>query len=135
MHPATTLVCFGIRQVIGVDVQMAEEVRQNSVIQSRSSTVFVSSPGHRERYVKVASVVALAGNGLMDKVKITFLASGDEKAFREQVNRFMSGKGVAFEGSTEQFRAACLTELNQARKTKPHGSILSLRDDRPAGLQ
>jgi hypothetical protein len=62
--------------------------------------------------------VALAGDGLFDKVKVWFTASGDEKGFREQVSRFLAGKGISFAGSPEEFRKACLADLNKAIKAK-----------------
>src|SRR5262249_47274360 len=59
--------------------------------------------------------VALAGDGLWDRCKLV-LASGDEKAFREQVRPFLDGCSLAELHGRDAFRQACLNELRAARK-------------------
>ncbi len=62
--------------------------------------------------------VALAGDGLFDKAKRLVFASAEEKAFREQVGRFLTSNPIAFEGSPPTFRDTCLSELNKAFKAR-----------------
>jgi uracil-DNA glycosylase family 4 len=59
--------------------------------------------------------VALAGDGLWDRCKLV-LASGDEKAFREQVRPFLDSCNLAELQGRDTYRQACLTELRAARK-------------------
>src|SRR5215204_3203235 len=59
--------------------------------------------------------VALAGDGLWDRCKLV-LASGDEKAFREQVKPFLHTCSLAELQGRDNYRQACLTELRAARK-------------------
>jgi uracil-DNA glycosylase family 4 len=59
--------------------------------------------------------VALAGDGLWDRCKLV-LASGDEKAFREQVRPFLDTCSLAELQGRDAYRQSCLTELRAARK-------------------
>src|SRR5262245_64432660 len=59
--------------------------------------------------------VALAGDGLWDRCKLV-LASGDEKAFREQVRPFLDGCSLSELQGRDAFRHSCLNELRAARK-------------------
>src|SRR5262249_4838346 len=59
--------------------------------------------------------VALAGDGLWDRCKLV-LASGDEKAFREQVRPFLDGCSLSELQGRDAFRQSCLNELRAARK-------------------
>jgi hypothetical protein len=62
-----------------------------------------------------ALAVALAGDGFLDQVRL-FFASGDDKAIREQVGRFLASKPLPFDGSPAEIRKARLGELNRARQ-------------------
>src|SRR5262249_61041049 len=59
--------------------------------------------------------VALAGDSLWDRCKLV-MASGDEKAFREQVRPFLDTCSLAELQGRDAFRQACLNELRAARK-------------------
>jgi hypothetical protein len=59
--------------------------------------------------------VALAGDGLLDRVKV-FFASGDAQAIRTQVGQFLADRLIPFEGTAAAFRQACLDDLARARK-------------------
>ena len=59
--------------------------------------------------------VALTGDGLWDRCKLV-LASGDEKAFREQVRPFLDTCSLAELQGRDAYRQACLGELRSARK-------------------
>src|SRR5438876_202379 len=59
--------------------------------------------------------VALAGDSLWDRCKLV-LASGDEKAFREQVRPFLDTCSLAELQGRDAYRQTCLNELRAARK-------------------
>jgi uracil-DNA glycosylase family 4 len=59
--------------------------------------------------------VALAGDSLWDRCKLA-LARSEEKAFREQVQPFLNACPLAELHGKAAFRAACLRELQAARK-------------------
>ncbi len=59
--------------------------------------------------------IALAGDSFWDRCKVV-LASGDDKAFREQVRAFLDANSLSADG--DGVRAACLQELRAARKNK-----------------
>ncbi len=116
MHPVTSLVCFGVRQVLGVDVaDVAAAVEQQFTDHSQALPRALATANDK---AWKALGVSLAGDSLFDKAKIWLVASGDEKGFREQVTRFLAVKGVSFDGSPAEFRKACLADLNRAFKGK-----------------
>jgi predicted Zn finger-like uncharacterized protein len=116
MHPVTSLVCFGIRQVLGLDVENVAAAVEQHFIDHSSTLPRALSTANDKAWRALG--VALAGDGLFAKVKVWVTASGDEKAFREQVKRFLDGKGVGFEGAPTDFRELCLAELNKALKDR-----------------
>jgi uracil-DNA glycosylase family 4 len=59
--------------------------------------------------------IALAGDSLWDRCKLA-LASGEEKAFRQQVKPFLDACPLAELQGKGPFRQACLRELQAARK-------------------
>src|SRR5207237_10188166 len=59
--------------------------------------------------------VALAGDSLWDRCKLV-MASGDEKAFREQVRPFLDSCSLAELQGRDAYRQASLSELRAARK-------------------
>src|SRR5439155_13183933 len=73
--------------------------------------------------------VALAGDSTWDRCKLV-LASGDEKAFREQVKPFLDTCSLAELQGRDNYRQACLTELRAARKA----GLLSEGKLEPANL-
>lgn len=116
MHLVTKFVCFGVRQVLHVGVEnVAAVVEQHFA--DHSTTLLRALANANDKSWK-ALAIALAGDGFLDRAKVWLLASGDEKGFREQVSRFLAGKGIAFEGTKAEFRNACLNDLNKALKSK-----------------
>jgi len=59
--------------------------------------------------------VALAGDSLWDRVKLVF-TSGDDKAFRAQLQPFLAACPMAELNGRDQFRQDCLRELRAAGK-------------------
>jgi uracil-DNA glycosylase family 4 len=59
--------------------------------------------------------VALAGNTLLDRCKL-LVASGDDKAFREQIQPFLTSCPLGELHGRDNYRQLCLTELRTARK-------------------
>jgi tetratricopeptide (TPR) repeat protein len=117
MSPITQLVGFGLRQVIGdyADgaVQVAAVIEQRFRDHSRTLPKALDHAHHRAWQ---ALGVALAGDGLLDRVKV-FFASGDDKGVREQVQLFLDGNAVSFDGTPADFRRDCLDELQRLRKS------------------
>jgi tRNA A-37 threonylcarbamoyl transferase component Bud32/tetratricopeptide (TPR) repeat protein len=111
------LVGFGLRQVIGgfADdaVQVVEAVEQRFRDHSRT---LPKALDHAHNRAWQALGVALAGDGLLDRVKV-FIASGDDKGVREQVQLFLKSNAVAFDGTPAAFRQDCLDELKRLRKS------------------
>ena len=60
--------------------------------------------------------VALAGNGLCDRIRV-FFASGDDKGIREQVAAFLQANATSFDGTPAEVRRACLKDLQRLRKS------------------
>ncbi len=58
--------------------------------------------------------IALAGDSLFDRIKRLF-NSAEQSALREQIQLFLKSQAGSFEGTAEDFRAACLTEWKQVR--------------------
>jgi hypothetical protein len=46
-----------------------------------------------------------------------FFASGDDKGVRQQVQLFLDGNAVSFDGTPADFRRECLDELQRLRKS------------------
>ena len=111
------LVGFGLRQVIGdyadSAVQIASAVEQRFRDHSRTLPNALEHAHHRAWR---ALGVALAGDGLLDRVKVVF-ASGDDKGVREQGRLFLNGNAVSFEGTPADFRRDCLDDLRRLRKS------------------
>jgi len=113
----THLVGFGLRQVIGdyadSAVQIIAAVEQRFRDHSRTLPKALDQAHNRAWQ---ALGVALAGDGLIDRVKV-FFASGDDKGVREQVQLFLTGNAVSFDGAPADFRRDCLDELKRLRKS------------------
>jgi hypothetical protein len=117
MSPITQLVGFGLRQVIGDYADGAVQVA--AVIEHRfrdHSRTLPKALDHAHHRAWQALGVALAGDGLLDRVKV-FFASGDDKGVREQVQLFLDGNAVSFDGTPADFRRDCLDELQRLRKS------------------
>ena len=73
--------------------------------------------------------VALAGDGLLDRIKV-FFASGDDKGVRDQVQLFLKSNAASFAGTPADFRQACLEELKRLRKS----GLLSMQGASPEDI-
>ena len=117
MSLVAQLVGFGLRQVIGdfADnaVKIVGAVEQRFRDHSRTLPKALEQAHDRTWQ---ALGVALAGDGLLDRVKV-FFASGDDKGVREQVQLFLQSNAVSFDGAPDQFRRDCLDELKRLRKS------------------
>jgi hypothetical protein len=122
-HAALGLVGFGLRQILGdaagpiLDAVESANHILNIVKQyfTDHSRALPRALAKANDHAWQALGVALAGDGLLDRVKV-FFASGDDKGVREQVSRFLAAKPFAYEGTPADFRRACLNELTRARK-------------------
>jgi WD40 repeat protein len=114
MNLVTTLLGFGLRQVLGesaVDVVQAVEQRFRDHSQTLPNAV---TRAHDRAWQALA--IALAGDGFLDRVRV-FFASGDDKGVREQVRQFLQANPAAFGAAPAQFRQDCLDELKRLRKS------------------
>ena len=136
MSLVTQLIGFGLRQVIGDSAddvgQVVGVVEQRFRDHSRTLPKALEQAHNRAWQ---ALGVALAGDGLLDRVKV-FFASGDDKGVREQVQVFLKSNAVSFDGTPAEFRQACLDELKRLRKSgllsTQGGSSRKSPDRRPA---
>ena len=117
MSLITPLIGFGLRQVIGDyadgPVQVATAIEQ---LLPRPLPHPAQCPEPRPPPRLAALGVALAGDGFLDRVKV-FFASGDDKGVRQQVQLFLDGNAVSFDGAPADFRRDCLDELQRLRKS------------------
>ena len=108
MSLVTQLIGFGLRQVIGDSAddigQVVGIVEQRFRDHSRKLPKALENAHNRAWQ---ALGVALAGDGLLDRVKV-FFASGDDKGVREQVQVFLNSNAVSFDWTPIEFRQACL---------------------------
>ena len=115
MSLLSQLVGFGLRQVIGDAGDDAAAVV--ALVERRfrdHSRALPDALDRAHRRAWQALGVALAGDGLLDRVKV-FFASGDDKGVREQVQLFLKGNAVALDGAPADFRRDCLDELKRLR--------------------
>ncbi len=115
MSLVSSLAAFGLRQLLGDGI---ENVGQAVIglFRDHSQTLPKAIQRAQERTWQ-ALAVALAGDGLLDRVRV-FFASGDDKGVREQIATFLRGTSNSFAGSPAAFRDACLDELRRLRKAK-----------------
>jgi tetratricopeptide (TPR) repeat protein/nitrous oxidase accessory protein NosD len=113
MNPVSHLVRYAIAQVLGQPAERAVEFFKNHF--TDHTQVLFQALGRANERSWQALGIALAGDRRFDQIRV-FFASGDEKAIREQVRRFLAGNAVSFEGSPAEFRSACLDDLKHARK-------------------
>ncbi len=128
MSLVTQLIGFGLRQVIGDHadnaVQVIEVVKQR--FRDHSQTLPKALERAHDRAWQSLGV-ALAGPGLLDRIKVLF-ASGDDKGIREQVQLFLKDNAFSFDGTPDSFRGACLDDLKRLRKS----GLLSTQSGSPA---
>ena len=114
MSVVGALLGFGLRQVIGegsenVVVAVQQKYRDHSQILPHAL-----ERAHERAWQALG--IALAGNGLLDRVRV-FFSSSDDKGIREQVTAFLQDSGISFEGSPATFRQACLEDLKRLRQS------------------
>ena len=112
------LIGFGLRQVIGLKAGKTPEVVVDFVVNhlsDHSQTLPKALARANDRSWQALGI-ALAGDGLLDQIKI-FFASGDDKGIREQVRLFLDENQVEFRDSSSEFQGRCLAELKKAKQT------------------
>ena len=88
MSLAGKMIGFGLRQVIGDVAGNATETVVKLVVKrfaDNSQTLPKALARANDRSWQALGI-ALAGDGLLDQIKVFFLASGDDKGIREQVH-------------------------------------------------
>jgi tRNA A-37 threonylcarbamoyl transferase component Bud32 len=108
------LAAFAVRQVLGDGVEdvasaVADHFRDHS--QTLPSAI---RRAHDRAWQSLG--VALAGDRMLDRVKLMF-ASGDDKGVRDQVEAFLKSNATSFASTPADSRAACLDELKRLRKS------------------
>ncbi|MEI7688054.1 MAG: serine/threonine-protein kinase, partial [Planctomycetota bacterium] len=113
---AGKLIGFGLRQVVGDVAGNATEAVANLVINrfKDHSLILSKALARANDRSWQALAIALAGDGLLDKIT-GFFASGDDKGIREQVRIFLDANQVTFRDSSPQFRTKCLADLKKAK--------------------
>jgi formylglycine-generating enzyme required for sulfatase activity/serine/threonine protein kinase len=111
------LLGFGLRQVVGDGVEgVVEAVEQRFRDHSRTLPLALER-AHDRAWQSLG--VALAGDGFLDRVKVFFFATGDDRGIRAQVRAFLTGNAFSFESTPETFRQDCLDELKRLRAAGP----------------
>lgn len=109
-----SLLGFGLRQVLGDGVgNVVESVQQRFRDHSRALPDALARAQDRAWQ---SLGVALAGDGLLDRVKV-FFASGDDRGVRAQVQMFLQDNAFTFTGTPDNLRRSCLDELKRLRKS------------------
>ncbi len=107
------LVAFGLSQVVdGIAEPIADAVERRFTDHGQALPKALNRANDRAWQ---ALGVALAGDGLLDRIKV-FFASGDDRGIREQVELFLKSSSTGFGEAPLEFRQSCLVELKQARK-------------------
>jgi tRNA A-37 threonylcarbamoyl transferase component Bud32 len=127
MSLASKLVAFALRQVFDVPADAVVEAVEQHFRDHSQSLPRALERAHERAWQALG--VALAGDGLLDRIKV-FFASGDDKGVREQVRLFLQGNALPLDRTPADFRQACLEELQRLRK----GGLLSTRGLDAAGL-
>src|SRR5438876_810073 len=102
------LIGYSFRQVIGHEAGNSAEFVAEFVVKhfaDHSQTLPNALTRANDRAWQALGI-ALAGDGLLDRIKV-FFASGDDKGIREQVSLFLQDKSIGFEGSSAEFRKKC----------------------------
>jgi formylglycine-generating enzyme required for sulfatase activity/tRNA A-37 threonylcarbamoyl transferase component Bud32 len=113
MQLGTKLLCFGLRQVLGDTVEQVAILVERCFCDPSRALPRALIKAHDQAWRALA--VALAGDGFLDHVK-GLLSSGEQRALREQVDRFLLDSAFDFPGSSAAFRKTCLAELHKARQ-------------------
>src|SRR5689334_22184273 len=108
------MIGFGLRQVLDVDAEgVVDTVLSRFGDHSQALPRALMRANDRAWQ---ALGVALAGEGMFDRLKRLF-ASGDDKGVREQVRQFLDSKAITFEGTSATFRQTCFDDLQRLRKS------------------
>ena len=118
------LIGFGLRQVLGVDAN--EAIQSVDRWFADQSQALPRALGRANDQTWRALAIALAGENLADQVRLLF-ASGEEKTFREEVQRFLAESPTRYDRAPADFRKKCLAELQHAQRK----NLLSLRGWNP----
>jgi hypothetical protein len=120
----TQLIGCWLRQVIGDCTDCADNVVQVveivEIVEQRfrdHSRPLPKALDQTHNRAWQALGVALAGDGLIDRVKV-FFASGDDKGVRQQVQLFLKSNAASFDGTPAAFCQACLDKLKRLRKSR-----------------
>jgi F-box protein 11 len=114
MSLLSSLAGFGLRQVVGVGGGAVAQAVQR-LLRDHSQVLPRALQRAHDRAWQALGV-ALAGDGLLDRVRV-FFSSADDRGVREQVNAFLQGTAASFEGTASELRQACLEELRALRKS------------------
>jgi formylglycine-generating enzyme required for sulfatase activity/tRNA A-37 threonylcarbamoyl transferase component Bud32 len=114
MQVAKALVSFGIRQLIGVAVDQVIDAVVDRFADPTQVLPLALGRAHDRAWK--AFGLALAGDGLIDRVRV-WLASGEEKAVRAQVSRFLAGAAAGVGTAPARLREACLDELRRLNRS------------------
>ncbi len=114
MSLVSPLAAFGLRQVLGDGIEnVAAAIGQH--FRDHAQTLPTALRRAHDRTWQ-ALAVALAGDSLLERIKV-FFASGDDKGVREQLASFLRSNAASFAGTPAEARVACLEELRQLRKS------------------
>ncbi len=125
MRISENLCALALRQLVGGACKLAGLEAGEAAVVGAASVLTRHFLDHSRRLLIAlrdanerawrALEVALAGDSLWDRCKLV-LASGDEKAFREQVRPFLDSCSLSELQGRDGYRQACLTELRAARQ-------------------
>ncbi len=125
MRIARTLSALALRQLLGGACSAVGMAPGESAVEGVVGFLMRHFIDHSQRLTEAlcqtnerawrALEVALAGESLWDRAKL-LLASGEDKAFREQVRPFLDACPLAEMHGKAVYRQACLDELRAARK-------------------
>ena len=89
MSLVTHLVSFGLRQVLGVNVDGVVKAVERHFSDPSRKLPKALEVAHQRAWQSLG--VALAGDGLLDRIRL-FFAGGDDRGVREQVQLFLNTK-------------------------------------------
>src|SRR5271166_2084136 len=99
MTPFLSLVSFGLRQVVGESAEMAVKLLEQRFTDHSQALPKALSKANDRAWQAIG--IALAGDGLLEKIKIRF-ASGEEQAIAQQVRQFLASTSRSFQEAPTQ---------------------------------
>src|SRR5262245_22923788 len=114
MGPVTSLVAFGLRQVLADWTDGAVSLIADRLTDHGQKLPRALARANDRAWRTLA--MALAGNSLLDRVK-SLLPPADERAFAEQVRAFLGTSTDRFDAAPDDFRKRCLAEPKTARQS------------------